>query len=222
MKYIFLLPITAVFTAALIVADTLSGAKVFTLYGLDLPAGTLVFPVSYLAGDILTEVYGYSISRRVIWSALGALLLMVCSYMLAQVLPPAGFWQNQAAFDAIFSQIPRVVAGSTTAYLCGEFVNSYIIAKMKVWMEGNIMALRFVVSTMFGELVDSVVFVAIAFTGVYAVPDLFNIVLSLWIVKVAWEVVALPFSLPFVRWLKRVEHEDYYDRHTDFNPFHIE
>jgi queuosine precursor transporter len=221
MKYKYLLPITALFTASLLVADTLSGSKIFSFYGFNLPAGTIVFPLSFLAGDILTEVYGYSISRRVIWSALAALLLMIGCYEIARALPPASFWQNQAAFDTVFAHIPRIVLGSTVAYLCGEFVNSYIVAKMKVWMDGRMMPLRFVVSTIFGELVDSIVFVTLAFSGVLPLDALFGIVVSVWVVKVAWEVVALPVSIPLVRWLKRVEHEDHYDRDTNFNPFRV-
>jgi queuosine precursor transporter len=219
MKYRFLVTIGALYAASLLIADTLSAAKVFVLFGFSIPAGTIVFPLSFLADDLLTEVYGYSASRRVIWSGLAALLLMISCYEIARVLPPASFWQNQAAFETIFSHVPRVVLASSTAYLCGEFVNSYILAKMKVWMGGSRMWLRFVASTTFGELVDTLVFVSIAFTGVFPFDALVNIFLSVWIFKVVWEVIALPISLPLARWLKRVEHEDYYDRDTDFNPF---
>jgi uncharacterized integral membrane protein (TIGR00697 family) len=220
MKHKFLLPITGLFTATLLIANTLD-TKIFNFFGLDLPAGIILFPLAYLAADVLTEVYGYAICRRVIWSGFVALIVMVISYEVARALPPASFWTNQAAFDLVLAQIPRIVAGSIVAYVCGEFTNSYIVAKMKVWMNGRAMALRFVLSTIFGQLVDTVVFVAIAFTGLYAFGSLVAIAFSAWLVKVGWEIIALPVTLPIVRSLKRLEVEDFYDRETDFNPFHM-
>jgi len=221
MKYKFIIPITALFTMSLLVADLLSAAKVFSMFGLNIPAGTVIFPLSFLAGDLLTEVYGYAASRRIIWSGFLALLVMLLAIYVAGILPPAPFWNNQAAFDTIFGHVPRVVLGSCTAYLFGEFVNSYIVAKMKVWTKGRMMALRFVVSTVFGELIDTVVFVGIAFTGVFPPGALLSIIFSVWFAKVLWEVIALPISLPAARWLKRVEQEDYYDRDTNFTPFRV-
>lgn len=220
MRHIFLLPITAVFTATLLIANTLD-TKIFHVAGLDLPAGIILFPLAYLAGDVLTETYGYAVSRRVIWSGFLALVIMALSYEVARALPPAGFWPNQGAFDTVLSQIPRIVLASITAYLCGEFTNSFIVAKMKVQMNGRWMWLRFVVSTIFGQLVDTAVFVTIAFTGLFATKALLAIMVSAWAVKVAWEIIALPVTVPFVRWLKRAEREDFYDTDTNFSPFHI-
>jgi uncharacterized integral membrane protein (TIGR00697 family) len=216
----FIIPVSCLLTAALLVGNTLD-TKIFTAFGLDLPAGLILFPLAYLAADILTEVYGYAVSRRVIWSALAALLVMLASYEIARKLPPAGFWQNQGSFDAIFSHVPRIVAGSIVAYLCGEFTNSFVLAKMKVRTEGRWMAGRFVMSTIFGQFVDTTVFVAIAFTGAFAPMELLSIVLSAWAIKVGWEIIALPITLPIVKWLKRVEHEDYFDRDTNFSPFKV-
>ena len=146
---------------------------------------------------------------------------MALSYEVARALPPAGFWPNQGAFDTVLSQIPRIVLASITAYLCGAFTNSFIVAKMKVQMNGRWMWLRFVVSTIFGQLVDTAVFVTIAFTGLFATKALLAIMVSAWAVKVAWEIIALPVTVPFVRWLKRAEREDFYDTDTNFSPFHI-
>ncbi len=220
MKYRYVIPIASLLTATLLIANTLD-TKIFDFFGLALPAGIILFPLAYLAGDILTEVYGYAISRRVIWSGFAALIVMVLSYEIARALPPASFWPNQTAFDTVLAQIPRIVLASIVAYLCGEFTNSYIVAKMKVWMDGRAMWLRFVASTIFGQLVDTTVFVAIAFTGVYAPGALVSISLSAWAIKVCWEIIALPLTLPLVRALKRIENEDFYDRQTNFNPFHI-
>jgi len=220
MKYKFLIPITAIFTATLLISNTLD-TKVFDFYGLALPAGIILFPLAYLAGDIFTEVYGYAVSRRVIWSALAALVIMVASYEIARALPPAGFWTNQEAFDSVLSHVPRITFASMCAFLCGEFTNSYVVARMKVATNGRFMALRFVVSTILGQFVDTVVFVAIAFTGVFALNELIAITISAWAVKVGWEVIALPITLVVVRYLKRAEGEDFYDRQTNFNPFGI-
>jgi uncharacterized integral membrane protein (TIGR00697 family) len=219
-EYKALAPITALFVATLLIANTLD-TKIFHLGGLDLPAGIVIFPLAYLFGDVLTEVYGYAIARRTIWTGFLALILMVVSYELARALPPASFWPNQSAFDAVFSHVPRIVAASMLAYFCGEFVNSYIVAKMKVSQSGDNMGLRFVVSTIAGQAIDTAVFVVVAFGGVMPTEALVSVFVSGWLVKVVWEVVALPITLPAVRMLKRVENEDAFDRSTDFNPFRL-
>ena len=186
-----------------------------------MPAGIIVFPAAYLATDIIVEIYGYSVSRRIIWSGAAALVLMVASYEVARLLPPASFWSGQSAFDQTLAQVPRIVTASIVAYFAGDFANSFVLAKMKVWSEGRGMAVRFVASTLVGQLLDTSVFVFIAFTGVFPAMDLMGVVLSAWLVKSAWEVIALPITLPIVRWLKRAENQDHFDRDTDFNPFLI-
>ncbi len=215
-KYLGL--ITGLFTATLLISNTLDN-KIFTLAGLALPAGILLFPLAYVFGDVLTEVYGYAASRSVIWTGFLALALMVGSYELARILPPADFWTHQDAYEAILGRVPRIVAASIVAYFIGEFCNSYVLAKMKVMMRGAAMPVRFVASTVVGQLVDTVVFVLIAFTGTMPGSALFAITLSAWAVKVGWEVIALPVTLPVVRALKRAENEDYFDTDTNFNPF---
>ncbi len=220
-SYKYLSVITGLFTATLLISNTLD-TKIFMLGDLALPSGIILFPLAYLFGDILTEVYGYAASRKVIWTGFFALLLMVSAYEIARALPPAPFWANQQAFDQVLGHIPRIVAASIVAYFTGEFCNSYVLAKIKVHMSGRAMPFRFVASTVIGQAVDTIVFVAIAFGGVFSFSQLVSITISGWAVKVAWEVIALPFTLPVVKWLKRVENEDYFDRHTNFSPFATE
>lgn len=220
MRYKYLLVIVGIMTMTLLVSNTLD-TKVFALWGLSLPAGIILFPLAYLSADILTEVYGYSVTRRTIWTSIIALLIMIAAYEIGRRLPPASFWTGQAAFDSIFSHVPRIVAASITAYFAGEFSNSFVIARMKVATEGKWMAGRFVASTVVGQAVDTATFVLIAFTGVFPAAELVSIVISAWLVKVAWEIIALPITLPIVKHLKKVENEDYFDRNTNFSPFHI-
>jgi len=215
-KYLGL--ITGLFTATLLISNTLDN-KIFTFAGLALPAGIVLFPLAYVFGDVLTEVYGYATSRSVIWIGFLALALMVGSYELARVLPPASFWTHQDAYEAILGRIPRIVVASIAAYFLGEFCNSYVLAKMKVRMRGAAMPVRFVASTVVGQLVDTAVFVLIAFTGTMPRAALFTVTLSAWAVKVGWEVIALPLTVPIVKALKRAENEDYFDTDTNFNPF---
>lgn len=217
-QYRLLTYITGIFTATLILGNVLDN-KLIQLFGLALPAGIIVFPLAYLAGDVLTEVYGYSTSRSVIWTGLFALILAAVTIEIARRLPAASFWQNQAAFDATLGRIPRIIVASITAYFAGEFVNSYVVARVKVLMNGRQMWIRFVASTIAGQFVDTAVFVAIAFIGVLPNSELVPVTLGAWAVKVGWEIIALPFTLVVVRWIKRVEQEDYYDVNTRFNPF---
>lgn len=216
----YLLVIATMMTMTLLVSNTLD-TKVFTLFGLNLPAGIILFPAAYIAADCITEVYGYAASRRVIWSSLAALVVMIVAYEIARRLPPASFWTNQAAFDAIFSHVPRIVVASMIAYVAGEFTNSFVLARMKVKTEGRGMAGRFVASTMAGQAVDTTAFVAVAYLGMFPNGELPTIIISAWLVKVGWEVLALPITLPVVNWLKRAEREDHFDRDTNFNPFRV-
>jgi hypothetical protein len=214
-----LLPVIAgIFVACLVITNTVD-SKLFHFLGLELTAGILIFPLSYVFGDVLTEVYGYAASRKVNWTGFASLILMLIVYEAARRLPGIPEWKDQPAFDAVFSRVPRITIASMFAYWAGEFVNSYVVAKVKVWMEGRMMSLRFVLSTIFGQFVDTIVFVIIAFTGVMPVDVLPGVIASSWGVKVAWEVIALPITVAFVGWLKKVEHKDVYDRNTNFNPF---
>ena len=216
----FLSPITGIFTATLLIANTLD-TKIFELGSLSLPAGIIIFPLAYVFGDILTEVYGFAASRRVIWTGFISLVLMLVAYEIARALPAAGFWQNQSAFDTIFSHVPRIVLASIVAYLAGEFTNSVVVAKMKVAQQGKNMGLRFVMSTFAGQAIDTTVFVLVAFTGAMPTSALGEVILSAWAVKVGWEIIALPITLAVVGYVKKAEDVDVYDAHTSFSPFRL-
>lgn len=217
-NYRLLPSITGFFVAALLITNTMC-MKIFHAFGLDLSVGIIIFPLAYVFGDLLTEVYGYAIARRTIWTGFIAQALMVLCYEAAVALPPAAFWHDQEAYATIFAQVPRIVLASVIAYFCGEFVNSFIVAKMKVLQQGKRMGLRFVASTIGGQAMDTAVFVLVAFGGRMPMEGMFSVFLSGWLCKVAWEVVALPLTLPLVRWVKKIENEDFFDKKTDFNPF---
>jgi uncharacterized integral membrane protein (TIGR00697 family) len=184
-------------------------------------AGVLFFPISYIFGDILTEVYGYARARRVIWSGLTALVFASFMATIVVKLPPAAHWHEQAAYESIFGQTPRIVLASITAFFCGEFVNSYTLAKMKLWTNGNALWTRIVGSTICGEGVDSLVFYPLAFLGVWDTKMVFVVMASNYSLKVLWEVLATPLTYRVVAALKRAENEDYYDRDTAFTPFSL-
>jgi queuosine precursor transporter len=184
-------------------------------------AGVLFFPLSYVFGDILTEVYGYARARKVIWAGFGAMAFAAIMATVVVNLPPAPGWPNQAAYETVFGQTPRIVAASMIAYFCGEFVNSYVLAKMKLAADGRQMSVRFVVSTIFGEGVDSLLFYPIAFYGIWGNDLLLKVMAAQWGLKVLVEIVMLPLTVKIVTALKRAEQEDFYDRKTDFTPFSL-
>lgn len=217
----FLPVITGFFTAALLLSNILA-SKIFTVWDVNFPASVLVFPISYVFGDILTEVYGYSASRRVVWTGFISLIVATGFFFLAKLLPPAPFWHDQQAFETVFAQTPRIVAGSIVGYFSGEFLNSFVLAKMKLSSRGKNMGLRFVASTIVGEFADTALFCLIAFFGQIQTSVLIAMVFAHWAVKVAWEVLALPASMSLATWLKRVENEDVYDTRTNFNPFSVQ
>lgn len=186
-------------------------------------AGVLFFPISYVFGDILTEVYGYARSRRVIWTGFAALAFASTMAAVVVALPPAPFWHNQQAYEVAFGSAWRVSIASLIAFCCGEFVNSFVLAKMKLWMAGRRLWMRTIGSTIFGEGVDSLLFYPLAFWGTGIIPDeqLPAVMLAQFVAKVGVEVAFTPLTYRIVAWLKRAENEDYYDRDTDFNPFSL-
>jgi uncharacterized integral membrane protein (TIGR00697 family) len=186
-------------------------------------AGVLFFPISYVFGDILTEVYGYARSRRVIWAGFAGLAFASFMAYVVVTLPPAPFWQNQGAYEVAFGSTWRIALASLIAFSCGEFVNSYVLAKMKIMTAGRWLWTRTIGSTIFGEGVDSLLFYPLAFYGTGIIPDdkLPVVMLAQFFTKVGVEVVFTPVTYQIVGWLKRVEHEDYYDRETDFTPFSL-
>ena len=184
-------------------------------------AGVLFFPISYVFGDVLTEVYGYARARRVIWSGITALIFASLMATLVVKLPPAPGWEGQGAYESIFGQTPRIVLASITAFFCGEFANSYTLAKMKIWTNGKALWSRIVGSTIVGEGVDSLVFYPAAFLGVWETHQVLAVMVANYSLKVLWEVLATPLTYRIVAALKRAEGEDFFDRGTRFTPFSL-
>jgi len=213
--------ITALFVAVLLISNVASTKIVdFGIFSFD--GGTLLFPLAYIFGDILTEVYGYARSRRVIWLGFVGSALMAATLALVNYLPAATDWPYQEAFQAILGQTVRIVAASLAAYFAGEFANSYILAKLKIAMQGKHLWMRTIGSTLIGEGLDTVIFCLIAFYGVFDNHLLLVIILSNYVFKVGVEVLFTPFTYGIVGFLKRAESEDYYDKKTNFNPFKLE
>lgn len=187
-------------------------------------AGVLFFPVSYIFGDILTEVYGYSLDRRVIWAGFGALLFAAFMSTVVLALKPAADPFNtayQTHLNAVFGNTPRIIFGSITAFWAGSFVNSYVMAKMKVRSNGKKLWARTIGSTVAGELVDSSLFYVIAFYGIWSHQQLVSVIIAQYFLKTGWEIVMTPVTYRIVNFLKTKENEDYFDRQTDFNPFKL-
>jgi uncharacterized integral membrane protein (TIGR00697 family) len=187
-------------------------------------AGVLFFPISYIFGDILTEVYGYGRDRRVVWAGFGALAFATFMAWVVVSLPPASseFMRSyQTSLEGVFGNSWRIALGSMIAFFCGSFANSFTLAKMKIWTEGRWLWTRTIGSTLVGELVDSALFYFIAFYGIWATGDVIKIAIAQYILKTTWEVVMTPVTYRVVGYLKRVENEDYYDRGTNFTPFSV-
>lgn len=215
----YLLLITGLFVMALVLSNVLA-VKLVEINGRVFDAATLLFPLTYLIGDVLTEVYGYRQARLVIWVGFASSLVAIVAIQIAILLPPAGFWEeNQGAYESVLDTTWRIFLGSLAAYLVGEFTNSIILAKLKVLTEGRWLWLRAISSTIVGQGLDSVVFSAIAFGGT-GVP-LANQIVTIWVIKVVWEILATPLTYAVVGFLKRKEHLDAYDVDTDFNPLKL-
>jgi hypothetical protein len=210
--------ITALFVTILLVSN-IASTKILLAGPFTFDGGTMLFPLSYIFGDILTEVYGYKNSRIIIWTGFGCLVLMAVTLAVVDVLPPAGDWPLQDSFHAILGQTPRIVGASLIAYWAGEFVNSYVLAKIKLRMQGRYLWMRTITSTILGEGVDTIVFILVAFYGVMPNSLLWTIFISNYVFKVGIEALFTPITYWVIGWLKRVEQEDYYDWHTNFNPF---
>jgi hypothetical protein len=212
--------VTVLFVACLIAAN-ITATKLIEPWGLVMDAGTIVFPLSYILGDVLTEVYGFRAARRVIWLGFLANLLVVAAIALAGVVPGASFWDGQAAYDQILGFTPRILAASFCAYLVGEFANSVVLAKMKVATGGRHLWTRTIGSTLVGQGLDSLIFVTLAFSGVIPFEAMLVMIATQWLVKSAYEALATPVTYAVVGFLKRREGVDIYDRDTSFNPLPI-
>lgn len=218
--------IMAAFVCVLLCANLIGVSKAteVSLFGhaFRFGAGNLFFPLSYLFGDVLTEVYGYKRSRKVVWAGFGALAFAsVMSFVIVH-LPPATGWAGQATIEAAFGSTWRIALASLIAYWGGEFANSYTLARLKVATEGRLLWVRTIGSTIVGELCDTLVFYPLAFAGSWPTELLVSVMMANYCIKVGWEVVATPLTYRVVAALKRAEHEDYFDKDTRFTPFSLE
>lgn len=211
--------VMAAFVVVLVLSNVIGAAKLSEVGGFVFGAGILFFPVSYVIGDVLTEVYGYARARRCIWAGFGALLFLALMSWVVVSLPPAPGWGGQSAYESVFGQVWRIVIASITAFWAGEFVNSFVLARMKVLTQGKALWSRTIGSTVVGQAVDSLIFYPVAFLGVWTTEQVLTVMVTNWAMKVAWEVILTPFTYWVVGSLKRAEGVDIFDRGTDFTPF---
>lgn len=209
--------LVAFFVTCLITANV-AAVKLVGVLGFVVPAGVMIFPISYIVGDVLTEVYGYGVARRVIWLGFLCNLIAVLSFVAGGMLPSAPVFDAQEAYERILGYTPRLLLASFLAYLAGEFANSYVLAKMKVATEGRFLWARTIGSTIIGQGLDSLIFVAIAFAGAIPLAAVFAVATTQWIFKSLYEALATPITYAIVNRLKRAEGVDVYDRGTSFNP----
>jgi len=217
MKFKYLDVITTFFAVVLILSNVAS-SKIVSIGWISFDGGTILFPLAYIFGDVLTEVYGYARARRVIWMGFAMNLLMVLVFWAVGKLPAAAEWGQQSAYDTILGVVPRIVLGSLTAYLVGEFTNSFVLAKLKIKTQGKMFWLRALGSTIVGEFFDTTIFLLVAFAGVLPWDLLVNVWLTNYIFKILVEVVFLPLTYRLVAFLKKKEEVDFYDTNTNFNP----
>lgn len=216
----YLLGVAALFVTCLITAN-ITAVKLAMVGPFIVPAGIVIFPLSYLFGDVLTEVYGYATTRRIIWLGFCCNLIAVAAIAVAGAVPPAPFWHDQHAYDSILGATPRLLAASFLAYLAGEFCNSFILAKLKILTKGRWLWSRTLGSTVVGQGIDSAIFVSVAFIGAMSGADLGVTILSQWLLKSVYEAAATPLTYLIVNHLKRVEGLDTYDYDTNFSPLAV-
>lgn len=207
-----------IFVSVLLVANTVA-VKIIAFGDYAVAAGIICFPISYIFGDVLTEVYGYRQTRKVIWTGFFCLALMSFFYYLASLLPPAAFYQGEAAFDTIFEFVPRIAIASLAGYLVGSFLNAIVMSRMKVLTNGRALWARTIASTIVGEAADSFVFALVAFYGVFAIDDLLLIGMTGFVLKTAYEIIATPVTYMIVGFLKRREGVDKIDRGESYSLF---
>jgi uncharacterized integral membrane protein (TIGR00697 family) len=214
--------IMAAFVTVLLCTNLISAPKRVSVGGFVFGAGVLFFPISYLFGDILTEVYGYARSRKVVWAGFAALTFASLMSQVVLALPPDPRWPNQKTWETVFGGTWRIVVASMVGFFAGEFANSFTLAKLKILTRGRFLWVRTIGSTIVGEAADSLLFYPIAFLGIWQTDRVLQVLASNYVLKVGWEVVATPLTYRVVGFLKKAEHEDYYDYDTDFTPFSLE
>ena len=211
--------VMAAFVAILLLSNLIGASKLATLGGFTFCAWILFFPVSYVIGDVLTEVYGYANARRCVWMGFAAMLFMAFMSYVVVAMPPAQGWDGQAAYESVFGSTWRIVAASVIAFWAGEFVNSFVLAKMKIWTKGKALWSRTIGSTFFGQAVDSLIFYPIAFLVIWTTEQVLTVMVTNWLLKVLWEALLTPVTYLVVGWLKRREGVEVFDEGTDFSPF---
>ena len=211
--------VMAAFVAILLLSNLIGASKLATLNGFTFGAGIMFFPISYVLGDVLTEVYGYANARRCVWAGFAALLFMAFMSFVVVALPAAGGWNGQAAYESVFGSTWRIVAASVIAFWAGEFVNSFVMAKMKILTGGKKLWTRTIGSTVFGQAVDSAIFYPIAFLGNWSTQQVLTVMVTNWLLKVLWEVLLTPVTYAVVGWLKAREGVEVFDEGTNFSPF---
>lgn len=214
--------VAAAFVIVLVVSTTAGGPKVTQLAGLTVGAGIAFYPFIYLLNDVLTEVYGYAHARRAVWTGLAGLVFAALVTATITAMPAAPDWHDQAAYEKVFGLAPRIVLASLLAFVAGEFVNAYVLARLKVATAGSLLWLRTIGSSVVGVGVDSLIFYPLAFWGEWPPALLLTVMATEYAIKVGGEVVATPFTYAVCGWLKRAEGEDHFDRDVDFNPFSLE
>lgn len=210
----------SIFITCLITSNIIA-VKVIDVFGIVLPAAIIVFPVSYIFGDILTEVYGYSAARKVIWLGFLCNFLFVLCALVAKILPPASFWPHQEAYEKILGYTPRLLFASFVAYLFGEFSNSFVLAKLKIKTRGRFLWVRTIGSTIVGEGIDSALFITLAFYGTIPSRALIFAILYQWLAKTLYEALFTPLTYAITNFLKKKEKVDFFDYGTNFNPFFL-
>lgn len=219
-EYKYLTLITVLYVTLQLVSDVTAG-KIIQVVWFPVSITVIYFPLTYIFADVLTEVYGYAVGRRVLWIVLLCSVLAAALYQFVVFLPPAPGFEKNAGYVQVFGQVPRVVIGSWVAIFFGEIFNNYVLAKMKVWTNGKHLWTRLLASTVFGQLVNTALFYSIALFGVLPTNLLIESILSGWIIKVVVETLLIPVTYWIVKHLKEIEGEDFFDRKTDFNPFVI-
>jgi queuosine precursor transporter len=211
--------IMAAFVAILLLSNVIGAAKPAQLWGFTFGAGILFFPLSYIIGDVLTEVYGYARARRCVWAGFAAVFFMAFMSWVVVSLPPAPGWAGQAAYESVFGQVPRIVLASIAAFWAGELVNAFVLAKMKMWTQGRHLWSRTIGSTIFGQGIDSLIFYPLAFGGIWETKTVISVMTVNWALKVLWEILLTPVTYAVVGFLKRREGVDVFDEGTNFSPF---
>jgi uncharacterized integral membrane protein (TIGR00697 family) len=211
----------AVLYTAFLIISNLAGSKIIDVGGFTFPAVLIFFPFTYIIDDIITEVYGFEVSRKVIWGALFANLIVILSACAVTYMKPSSYWQDQKAFEGVFLSSPRILIASLLAYVCGEFLNAVFLAKLKVYTKGKYLWFRSITSTMAGCFFDSIIFCTIAFAGIISIKLILLMICTQYIVKTLYAFLAIPFIYKITAYLKDLDKVDVYDYTTKYNPFSV-